>query len=228
MRNALCSRTNVICWEMFIELVSYYLLMSPHLPLLPLYPRSLPSFFLVARPIMQSLKEVKERVEGGYRMEAPEDCPPAVYLPNDRLLGAGAAQETCFPQAEGETGADDGEPQPGPRVRASGRGPVWLWMLILVLQWWRDTWDANPLIVHHTNRSSEMFLCTQQSNWIQWVWAKMVESYPDFILILRLKDCWMDCHETDNPGPQRINPNHLKDLNHWMDCHVKTCTHDLF
>ncbi|XP_031163291.1 megakaryocyte-associated tyrosine-protein kinase isoform X1 [Sander lucioperca] len=26
-----------------------------------------------------SLKEVKERVEGGYRMEAPEDCPPSVY-----------------------------------------------------------------------------------------------------------------------------------------------------
>ncbi|XP_031719809.1 megakaryocyte-associated tyrosine-protein kinase isoform X1 [Anarrhichthys ocellatus] len=26
-----------------------------------------------------SLKEVKERVEGGYRMEAPEDCPPVVY-----------------------------------------------------------------------------------------------------------------------------------------------------
>ncbi|XP_056235467.1 megakaryocyte-associated tyrosine-protein kinase isoform X2 [Seriola aureovittata] len=26
-----------------------------------------------------SLKEVKERVEGGYRMEAPEDCPPGVY-----------------------------------------------------------------------------------------------------------------------------------------------------
>ncbi|XP_054644789.1 megakaryocyte-associated tyrosine-protein kinase isoform X2 [Dunckerocampus dactyliophorus] len=26
-----------------------------------------------------SLKEVKERVEGGYRMEAPGDCPPAVY-----------------------------------------------------------------------------------------------------------------------------------------------------
>ncbi|XP_049444698.1 megakaryocyte-associated tyrosine-protein kinase isoform X1 [Epinephelus fuscoguttatus] len=26
-----------------------------------------------------SLKEVKEKVEGGYRMEAPEDCPPGVY-----------------------------------------------------------------------------------------------------------------------------------------------------
>uniref|UniRef100_A0A7N8X244 Tyrosine-protein kinase n=1 Tax=Mastacembelus armatus TaxID=205130 RepID=A0A7N8X244_9TELE len=26
-----------------------------------------------------SLNEVKERVEGGYRMEAPEDCPPGVY-----------------------------------------------------------------------------------------------------------------------------------------------------
>ncbi|KAI4828597.1 hypothetical protein KUCAC02_022677 [Chaenocephalus aceratus] len=26
-----------------------------------------------------SLKEVKEMVEGGYRMEAPEDCPPALY-----------------------------------------------------------------------------------------------------------------------------------------------------
>ncbi|XP_028443719.1 megakaryocyte-associated tyrosine-protein kinase isoform X2 [Perca flavescens] len=26
-----------------------------------------------------SLKEVKEMVEGGYRMEAPEDCPPSVY-----------------------------------------------------------------------------------------------------------------------------------------------------
>ncbi|XP_032381153.1 megakaryocyte-associated tyrosine-protein kinase isoform X1 [Etheostoma spectabile] len=26
-----------------------------------------------------SLKEVKEKVEGGYRMEAPEDCPPSVY-----------------------------------------------------------------------------------------------------------------------------------------------------
>ncbi|XP_056267117.1 megakaryocyte-associated tyrosine-protein kinase isoform X4 [Pseudoliparis swirei] len=26
-----------------------------------------------------SLKEVKERLEGGYRMEAPEDCPPVVY-----------------------------------------------------------------------------------------------------------------------------------------------------
>ncbi|XP_074491437.1 megakaryocyte-associated tyrosine-protein kinase isoform X1 [Sebastes fasciatus] len=26
-----------------------------------------------------SLKEVKEMVEGGYRMEAPEDCPPGVY-----------------------------------------------------------------------------------------------------------------------------------------------------
>ncbi|XP_019112327.1 megakaryocyte-associated tyrosine-protein kinase [Larimichthys crocea] len=26
-----------------------------------------------------SLKEVKERVEGGYRMESPEECPPGVY-----------------------------------------------------------------------------------------------------------------------------------------------------
>ncbi|RXM96007.1 Megakaryocyte-associated tyrosine-protein kinase [Acipenser ruthenus] len=26
-----------------------------------------------------TLKEVKEKVEKGYRMEAPEDCPPAVY-----------------------------------------------------------------------------------------------------------------------------------------------------
>ncbi|XP_028260337.1 megakaryocyte-associated tyrosine-protein kinase isoform X2 [Parambassis ranga] len=26
-----------------------------------------------------SLKEVKDRVDGGYRMEAPEDCPPGVY-----------------------------------------------------------------------------------------------------------------------------------------------------
>ncbi|XP_069555168.1 megakaryocyte-associated tyrosine-protein kinase [Brachyistius frenatus] len=26
-----------------------------------------------------SLKDVKERVEGGYRMEAPDDCPPSVY-----------------------------------------------------------------------------------------------------------------------------------------------------
>ena len=136
----------------------------------PTFPSSLstptPSLLPCCPPIMQSLKEVKERVEGGYRMEAPEDCPSCRLLPNDRLLGAGAAQETCFPQAEGETGADDGGPQPGPRGRASGRGPVWLWMLILVLQWWRDTWDANPLIVHHTDRSSEMFLCTRQSNWI--------------------------------------------------------------
>ena len=55
--------------------------------------------------------------------------------------------------------------------------------------------------------------------------AKMVESYPDLvILILRGKDCWMDCHETDNPGPQRMNPNHLKDLNHWMDCHENVHT----
>lgn len=27
----------------------------------------------------QSVKEVKERVEQGYRMEAPEECPPTVY-----------------------------------------------------------------------------------------------------------------------------------------------------
>lgn len=29
--------------------------------------------------LTQSLSEVKEKVEGGYRMEAPEDCPPGVY-----------------------------------------------------------------------------------------------------------------------------------------------------
>lgn len=28
---------------------------------------------------LQSLDEVKEKVEGGYRMQAPEDCPPGVY-----------------------------------------------------------------------------------------------------------------------------------------------------
>lgn len=29
--------------------------------------------------LLQSLREVKERVEAGYRMDAPEDCPPALY-----------------------------------------------------------------------------------------------------------------------------------------------------
>lgn len=28
---------------------------------------------------LQSLDEVKEKVDGGYRMQAPEDCPPGVY-----------------------------------------------------------------------------------------------------------------------------------------------------
>lgn len=28
---------------------------------------------------LQPLDEVKEKVEGGYRMQAPEDCPPGVY-----------------------------------------------------------------------------------------------------------------------------------------------------
>ncbi|XP_075878989.1 megakaryocyte-associated tyrosine-protein kinase isoform X1 [Nelusetta ayraudi] len=35
-----------------------------------------------------ALKEVKETVEGGYRMEAPEDCPPGVY----------ALMRTCWEQ----------------------------------------------------------------------------------------------------------------------------------
>lgn len=39
-------------------------------------------------PAGQALNEVKEKVEGGYRMEAPEDCPPGVY----------ALMRTCWDQ----------------------------------------------------------------------------------------------------------------------------------
>lgn len=38
-----------------------------------------PSFFFITPWSSQTLKEVNERVEAGYRMEAPEHCPPAVY-----------------------------------------------------------------------------------------------------------------------------------------------------
>lgn len=39
-------------------------------------------------PSGQALNEVKEKVEGGYRMEAPEDCPPGAY----------ALMRTCWEQ----------------------------------------------------------------------------------------------------------------------------------
>ncbi|XP_071373051.1 megakaryocyte-associated tyrosine-protein kinase isoform X2 [Centroberyx affinis] len=66
-----------------------------------------------------SLKEVKERVEEGYRMEAPEDCPPGVYSLMRSCWEKEARRRPSFhklrEKLDRELGKHSPSPQPGCR-----------------------------------------------------------------------------------------------------------------
>ncbi|XP_072245625.1 megakaryocyte-associated tyrosine-protein kinase [Leuresthes tenuis] len=63
-----------------------------------------------------SLKEVKEKVEGGYRMEAPEDCPPCVYSLMTLCWEQEPRRRPSFPKLREKLEREMGKLSPSPTV----------------------------------------------------------------------------------------------------------------
>lgn len=113
--------------------------------LLPLNCTS-PSFSSLS---LQSLDEVKEKVEGGYRMQAPEDCPPGVYSLMRICWEREPRRRPTFHKLREKLEQQMGEHKPDPEpkdVDGDGSGS--------------GCWSLNPAVADKYRGHSDSLNCT--------------------------------------------------------------------